>query len=403
MGAAEGSQMHRRALRDKVDTARGSGRSRLATTGALIALICLLLPALAVGAPADDRFVVVLKDGVAHPGEVAREHARSYEAQVRFVYSHALEGYAARVPGRELGALRSDRRVAFIERDRRVEVSAVQQSPPWGLDRIDQRSRSLSRSFSYTSTGAGVNAYVIDTGVRFGHTDFGGRAVDGYDAVDPNTPADDCNGHGTHVAGTTGGTTYGVAKDVRLVAVRVLDCAGGGSYSGVISGIDWVTADHDPGEPAVANMSLGGPASSAIDTAVRGSIADGVTYAVAAGNDSRNACNFSPACISEAITVSATNSNDAKPSWANYGSCVDFFAPGVSIKSAWHASDTATNTISGTSMAAPHAAGVAALYLQGNPGADPATVRQALYGSTTKGVVGRSKTSNDHLLFTAGL
>ena len=375
-------------------------RAKRLTLGALLVLGSLALPSVATAAPAAERFVVVLKDSVAQPGEVAREHGRRYEAQVSFVYRHALEGYAARVPGREVGALRSDRRVAFVEQDRRVEASATQTSPPWGLDRIDQRSRSLSGTFSYTSTGAGINAYVVDTGIRFSHTDFGGRAVDGYDAVDPGTTAEDCDGHGTHVAGTTGGESHGVAKDATLVAVRVLDCEGSGSYSGVIAGVDWVTADHDPGEPAVANMSLGGPASSALDTAVRGSIADGVTYTVAAGNDSRNACNFSPARVSEAITVSATNSSDSKPSWANYGSCVDFFAPGVSIKSAWHTSDTATNTISGTSMAAPHAAGVAALYLAGNPGASPQTVRDALYAKTTKGIVGRSKTTNNHLLFT---
>ena len=391
--------MHRRPFVDHPETVGESGRTRLALV-ALVALICLSLPTVATAAPADDRFVVVLKDGVTHPGEVSREHGRRYEAQVSFVYRHALAGYSARVPGRELGALRADRRVAFVEQDRRVEASAVQAAPPWGLDRIDQRLRPLDGTFSYTSTGTGVNAYIVDTGIRFGHTDFDGRAVNGYDAVDPGTPAEDCNGHGTHVAGTTGGEAYGVAKDATLVAVRVLDCAGSGSYSGVIAGIDWVTADHDPGEPAVANMSLGGPASSALDTAVRGSIADGVSYTVAAGNDSRNACNFSPARISEAITVSATNGSDAKPSWANYGSCVDFFAPGASIRSAWHTSDTATNTISGTSMAAPHAAGVAALYLERNPGALPQTVRDALYAKTTKGVVSRSKTTNNHLLFT---
>jgi subtilisin family serine protease len=391
--------MHRRLSLDRSEALHSSWRPRL-TLGALIALICLALPTLATAAPTDDRFVVVLEDGVTHPAEVAREHGRRYEAQVGFVYRHALEGYSARVPGRELGALRSDRRVAFVERDRRMQASTFQASPPWGLDRIDQRSRPLSGTFRYTSTGAGVTAYIIDTGIRFSHANFGGRAVDGFDAVDPNTPAEDCNGHGTHVAGTTGGATYGVAKEVELVAVRVLDCAGSGSYSGVLAGIDWVTADHDPGEPAVANMSLGGSASSAVDAAVRGSIADGVTYTVAAGNDWRNACNFSPARVSEAITVSATNSNDSRPAWANYGSCVDFFAPGVSIRSAWYTSDTAANTISGTSMAAPHAAGVAALYLQRNPSALPQTVRDALYAKTTKGIVTRSKTANRHLLFT---
>ena len=396
--------MRRRLLLGKPESVGGSGRTRLAF-GTLVALICLALPSVATAAPSAERFVVVLKDSVAQPGEVAREHGRRYEAQVSFVYRHALEGYAARVPGRELGALRADRQVAFVEQDRRVEASATQTGAPWGLDRIDQRSRPLSGSFSYTNTGAGVNAYIIDTGIRFDHAEFrtaaGSRAVSGYDAVDGGS-ADDCNGHGTHVAGTTGGATYGVAKEATLVAVRVLDCGGSGSYSGVIAGVDWVTQHHQAGAPAVANMSLGGPASSALDAAVSGSIDDGVTYTVAAGNDSRNACNFSPARVPEAITVSATNSSDSKPSWANYGICVDFFAPGASIKSAWHTGYTATNTISGTSMAAPHAAGVAALYLQGNPWAGPADVQSTLSGSATQGIVSRSKTTNNNndLLFT---
>jgi subtilisin family serine protease len=222
-----------------------------------------------------------------------------------------------------------------------------------------------------------VKAYVIDTGIRFSHTQFGGRAVTGYDAIDGGS-ADDCNGHGTHVAGTIGGSTYGVAKSVQLVGVRVLNCSGSGSTSGVIAGVDWVTGNHAAGQAAVANMSLGGGASSALDSAVQRSINDGVSYAVAAGNGDflgrqQNACNYSPARVAAAMTISATDSSDRKASWANYGSCVDWFAPGVSITSAWHSSITATRTISGTSMATPHTAGVAALYLQSNPSASPST------------------------------
>ena len=232
--------------------------------------------------------------------------------------------------------------------------------------------------------------------------------VQGRDTVDGALPAADCHGHGTHVAGTVGGSIHGVAKGVTLVAVRVLNCQGSGATSGVIAGVDWVTGNHLPGQPAVANMSLGGGASAALDTAVRNSIVDGVSYAVAAGNGNilgmqANACNYSPARVAEAMTISATDSTDRKASWANYGNCVDWFAPGVSITSAWYTSNTATNTISGTSMATPHTAGVAAQYLQGNPGASPATVRSTLFNLTTKGIVTSSSTANNHLLFTNSL
>lgn len=335
---------------------------------------------------------------------MAAQHSRAAGARVLAVYGAALKGYAARLTQAELAEVRADPRVAYVERDRTVSIATTQSNPPWGLDRIDQRSRPLSATYTYFATGAGVKAYVIDTGIRFSHSQFGGRAVTGYDAVNGG-PADDCNGHGTHVAGTVGGSTYGVAKGVTLVGVRVLGCNGSGTTSGVIAGVNWVTADHQAGQPAVANMSLGGGASSALDTAVRNSIADGVSYAVAAGNGNwlgmaQNACNSSPARVSQALTISATDSSDRKASWANYGSCVDWFAPGVSILSAWYTSNTATRTISGTSMATPHTAGVAALYLQNNRTASPATLRTALFNLTTKGVVTSSSTANNHLLFT---
>jgi subtilisin family serine protease len=348
-------------------------------------------------------YIVVLK-GSATSSDVAAEHSRRFDAQVSHVYAFALRGYAARIPDSQVDRIRQDARVAYVEVDGTMRANTTQTNATWGLDRIDQRSLPLSTTYTYSSTGSGVTAYIIDTGIRFSHNDFGGRAVSGVDQVDGGT-ADDCHGHGTHVAGTVGGATYGVAKSVRLVAVRVLNCSGSGATSGVIAGVDWVTGNHQAGQPAVANMSLGGGASSSLDTAVRNSIADGVSYAVAAGNGNifgfaANACNYSPARVAEAMTISATDRNDRKASWANYGSCVDWFAPGVSITSDWYTSNTATNTISGTSMATPHTAGVAAQYLQGNPSASPSQVRTALFNLTTKGVVTSSNTTNNHLLFT---
>jgi subtilisin family serine protease len=350
------------------------------------------------------NYIVVFNDSVKDPGSVAGEHARGHGAQVRHVYQSALKGYAATVPAGRLNALRNDPRVAYVEEDGVVTTLTTQSSATWGLDRTDQRALPLNSTYNYTRTGLGVRAYIIDTGIRSTHTEIVGRVVGGTDRVDGQLPADDCNGHGTHVAGTVGGATYGVAKAVTLVAVRVLDCNGSGTWSGVIAGIDWVTADHQAGQPAVANMSLGGGASTAVDTAVRNSIADGVTYAIAAGNGNasgiaQDACRYSPARVTQAITVSATDSTDRKASWANYGSCVDLFAPGVSITSAWKDTDTTTRTISGTSMATPHTAGVAALFLQSSPASSPAQVATALATLTTKGVVSSSRTTNNHLLF----
>ena len=357
-----------------------------------------------------DSYIVVLKDSAGDPGAVADEHGRKHGAKRKKVWRAALKGYVAQIPSGEVTRLRNDPRVATVERDSVMQASATQSAATWGIDRIDQRYLPLSGSFTYSGNGAGVTAYVIDTGIHPTHAEFGGRAVSDRDFVDPLNPTGpyyndgkDCNGHGTHVAGTIGGSTYGVAKGVSLVGVRVLDCEGYGLTSEIIDGINWVTADHDAGERAVANASLGGGASSALDTAVRNSIADGVTWTIASGNETQNACYSSPARVSEAITISASDRSDRRASFSNYGSCVDWFAPGVGITSAWHSSDTATATISGTSMAAPHTAGAAALYLERVPTATPAGVRSALYNATTKYRIAYSGTANNHLLYTAGL
>ncbi|HSH18530.1 MAG TPA: S8 family peptidase [Candidatus Saccharimonadales bacterium] len=367
------------------------------------AALAAMPPVVVQAAPADEpkqKYIVVLKESSGKPRDVANEHVRSHKADVSRVYGSALKGYAAAIPEGRLEALRKDPRVDFVEPDGIAQASTIQSPATWGLDRLSQRYLPLNDKFGYINTGTGVKVYVIDSGIRASHGEFGGRVIDGVDTIDGALPADDCNGHGTHVAGTVGGSTYGVAKNVSLISVRVLDCNGSGSLSGVIAGIDYVTANHVSGKPAVANMSLGSGASSAVDTAVKNSISKGISYAVAAGNDSSDACYKSPARVAAAMTIGATDKTDTRPSWSNYGSCVDWFAPGADITSAWITDDAVTKTISGTSMATPHTAGVAALYLQGKPSASPSTVRSALYSLTTKDIVRSSKSYNDHLLFT---
>lgn len=347
------------------------------------------------------QYIVVFKKGTA-PGLVqaaAQQAERSQGVAVLFIYATAVNGFAATLPAEALNGILNNPNVAYVEADMSITLDATQSPATWGLDRIDQRNLPLSNSYTYNYTGTGVNAYIIDTGIRASHSEFGGRARSGYTAISDGNGTNDCNGHGTHVSGTVGGSTYGVAKGVTLWAVRVLNCSGSGSTSGVIAGVDWVTQNHT--NPAVANMSLGGSRSTTLDNAVSNSINSGVTYAIAAGNSNANACNYSPAAVAAALTVGATTSTDARASYSNYGTCLDLFAPGSSITSAWYTSDSATNTISGTSMATPHVAGAAALYLQANPSASPASVHSALINSATTNVVtGPGTGSPNRLLYT---
>jgi subtilisin family serine protease len=316
------------------------------------------------------------------------------------VWRSAIFGFAAPLDAQQLATVRAADGLVSVESDRPVESTATQPNPPWGLDRIDQRSRPTDNAYHYTSTGYGVTAYVIDTGLRRTHTEFTGRVANGayWDFGDGYNQSD-CAGHGTHVAGTLGGTTYGVAKQVTLVPVRVLDCAGNGTTTTVVAGIDWVITNHQAGTPAVANISIGSSASSTVDNAVQALINDGVTVVVAAGNEAMNSCGYSPARLPSAITVAASNSSDDDADFSNYGVCNDLFAPGVSILSAWNTSDSASNVLDGTSMASPHVAGVAALILQGSPNSSPAAVWTAIDGLTTKGVLSECCNDPDKLLY----
>jgi subtilisin family serine protease len=373
-------------------------------------------PAAATAAPAEgeiagahvagaikDRYIVVLKDTAeARKPGTARHLAARFGGTVKEEYGTAVHGFTANLTEKAAKRLAANPSVAVVEQDRAVRLADTQAAAPWGLDRVDQRALPLSTTYVYPSAAANVTAYILDTGVRLTHGEFGGRATSGYDFIDKDTDASDCQGHGTHVAGTVAGATYGVAKQAKIVSVRVLGCDGNGSYSAIIAGVDWVTKNAV--KPAVANMSLGGSASASLDTAIKNSIASGVTYALAAGNENQNACNVSPARTPEAITVGATTSTDARASYSNYGTCVDVFAPGSSILSSTKSSDTSSGLMSGTSMATPHVAGVAALYLAANPALTPAQVRDAMVAdSTPNKVTGAGSGSPNRLLYTGAI
>ena len=360
----------------------------------------------AVSRPIDNQYIVVFKREVAEPAALAAQLAQQHGGRLLHSYSHALKGFAARLPAAAVAALRNNPNVDYVESDATVSLNetlitppAQQPNPTWGLDRIDQASLPLNGSYNYQYRGSGVYAFVIDTGILSAHVDFGARVGAGYSAIADGNGTTDCNGHGTHVAGTVGGSQFGVAKGVILVPVRVLDCTGSGSYSGVIAGVDWV-AGQGAMRPAVANMSLGGGLSAAVNASVAGAVAKGVTMVVAAGNSNADACQSSPASEPSAITVGATTSSDSRASYSNYGACLDIFAPGSAISSDWFSSTTATNTISGTSMAAPHVTGVAALALAANGSATPAAVTEFLLGNATPNqVIGAGSGSPNRLVY----
>ncbi|MDT5037883.1 MAG: hypothetical protein QOE03_3068 [Micromonosporaceae bacterium] len=353
------------------------------------------------GSVVPNSFVVKFRSTTMRASAVdatARELTGTYGGHVGRTYHAALTGFAVQgLTETQARRLAANPAVEYVQRDGVYTASATQTGATWGLDRIDQRALPLNQTYTFPTTAATVHAYIIDTGIRFTHTQFAGRATSGFDAVDGGT-ADDCNGHGTHVSGTVGGSTFGVAKGVQLVGVRVLDCTGSGSTATVTAGIDWVTSHAI--KPAVANMSLGGGADPTLDAAVRRSILSGVTYGIAAGNENANACLDSPARVAEAITVGATTITDARASFSNIGTCVDIFAPGQAITSSWLTNDTATNTISGTSMATPHVVGVAALILAAHPTFTAAQVRDLMVANSTPNVVrGAGTGSPNRLLF----
>jgi subtilisin family serine protease len=323
------------------------------------------------------QYIVVFNDDVSDPDEKSKAKAEKAKGKLKFSYTSAIKGFAAELSDEAVAELRRDSDVAYIEQDQTVSLSTTQTGATWGIDRIDQRNRPLSGTYTYTATGAGVRVYIIDTGIRTSHAQFGGRASTVYGSSD-------CNGHGTHVAGTVGGSTYGVAKGALLRGVRVLNCSGSGTWSGIIAGVDWVRTNHI--KPAVANMSLGGGFSQALNDAVTNSV------------------NFSPASASAVTSVMSSTSSDAKSSFSNWGSCAHVYAPGSSITSAWHTSNTATNTISGTSMASPHVAGVAALYKSSIGDHSSSTIRTWIINNATSGVIsGNPSGTANRLLYKSTL
>ncbi|MER7951888.1 S8 family peptidase [Streptomyces sp. NPDC096079] len=359
----------------------------------------------------EGSYIVTFKASVG-PADVpasARALAERHAGSLRYTYTSALRGFAVRMTESEARELAAEPTVARVEADGVAYAVDTQPSPPsWGLDRVDQRGLPVDKSYTYGTTASHVNAYIVDTGIRMSHRDFGNRAVSGYDFIDNDSDASDCQGHGTHVAGTVGGGSYGVAKGVKLIGVRVLNCQGtsGDTWAPVLAGIDWVTKNAV--KPAVANMSIGGGKTQSVNDAVAASIASGVTWVVAAGNNNADSCSYSPSSTPSAVTVGATNSRDGRATgWSNgqgsnYGTCLDIFAPGDSIVSASHSGDTASQTMSGTSMAAPHVAGAAALLLAANPTWTPAQVRDRLVADATPDKVTDARTGSPNKLLYTG-
>lgn len=387
--------------------------SKIAPSSPLFVLMALSLMPLIAGAqtvepapthsfpasrPIMGRYIVIFKNNVQNPAQEAAVLMRGTKGQVHHTFTNALKGFSATIPEAALNGIKNNPNVESIEQDQSIQLNQTspQNQVTWGLDRVDQTDRPLDTQYHFNYTGAGVTAFIIDTGLRADHLEFTGRVLPGYSVVADANGTNDCNGHGTHVAGTVGGSTYGVAKLTNLVPVRVLDCAGSGSLSGVVAGIDWAAGTN--WRPAVANLSLGSSKSTAVNAAVAGATAKGITMVVAAGNSAANACNYSPSSEPSALTVGASTSTDARASYSNYGSCVDVFAPGSSITSAWFTSNTATNTISGTSMASPHVAGVAALALQANPLATPAAVASFLLANASANRLTSVGTGSPNLL-----
>jgi subtilisin family serine protease len=337
------------------------------------------------------EYIVAFKEPVESPESLLARFGGELELRLDSIGAVAVDMNAAAA-----ARLAADPAVLYVEQNMRVELAATQLNPPgWGEDRVDQRNLPLNASFTYPNTGSGVHAYIIDTGIWLDHPDFAGRLDAGYSSIVPDGNSRDCHGHGTHIAGTVGGTLYGIAKEVQLVPVQVFNCSGQSDNISIIGGVEWVTENAI--KPAVATMSLTGTASQAVDTAVEASIASGVSYAVAAGNSNVDACTISPARVPAALTVAATDVADVRASFSNFGTCVDMFAPGVNVRSDYLFN--VTTRLSGTSISVPHVAGAAAVYLAANPTASPATVASALNGNATAGVVTDPAGSPNRLLF----
>ncbi|MGK7732271.1 S8 family peptidase [Acinetobacter baumannii] len=349
-----------------------------------------------------NQYIVILNKDAGPSKDFAQNIAKQHAGKVLQSYDTVLKGFAIYLPDTAgtafIEAMKKNPQVLSVESDTIVNIDATTQSnPDWGIDRIDQKALPLNSTYSYLQTGSGTTAYIVDTGILSSHQEFSGRVLSGYTAISDGNGTTDCNGHGTHVAGTVGGTTYGVAKSVNLVPIRILGCDGSGASSNVIAGLDWILKNGK--KPAVVNMSLGGATSSSLDSAVENLFNNGYVMVVAAGNSNTDACTSSPARVSKAITVAATDNTDTRASYSNYGSCVDIFAPGSQINSSWIGSNTATKILNGTSMATPHVAGVVAEMLQSTPTASPQTISTNLLNQASSNVVKNPSGSPNRLLY----